>query len=96
MVEFQFLLVHMTADLYLLLKDIEPQHDKTNTVTMRPAKTQISLSISPVWSDWAYGQADLRLHWVHSFCWFCHVVAHFKNYCAVEDSYFQKHWLVIT
>ena len=49
-----------------------------------------------LWSDLVDAQADLRLHWVHSFCWFCHVVAHFKNYCAVEDSYFQKHWLVIT
>ena len=26
----------------------EPRHDKTNTVTVRPAKTQISLGIRPV------------------------------------------------
>ena len=26
----------------------EPRYDKTNKVTVRPAKTQISLSISPV------------------------------------------------
>ena len=29
----------------------EPQHDKTNKVTVRPAKTQISLGICPVWSE---------------------------------------------
>ena len=29
----------------------EPRHDKTNKVTMRPAKTQISLGIRPVWSE---------------------------------------------
>ena len=28
----------------------EPQHDKTNKVTVRPAKTQISLGILQVWS----------------------------------------------
>ena len=27
---------------------IEPQHDKTNKMTVRPAKTQISLGICPV------------------------------------------------
>ena len=30
---------------------IEPRHDKTNKVTVRPAKTQISLGIRPVWSE---------------------------------------------
>ena len=29
----------------------EPRHDKTNEVTVRPAKTQISLGICPVWSE---------------------------------------------
>ena len=29
-----------------------------------------------LWSDWADAQADLSLRWEHSFCWFCHVVAH--------------------
>ena len=32
----------------------EPRHDKTNKVTVRPAKTQISLG------------ANLSLHWVHT------------------------------
>ena len=31
----------------------EPPHDKTNKVTVRPAKTQISLGIRPVWSVFA-------------------------------------------
>ena len=76
----------------------EPQHDKTNKVSVRPAKTQISLGIHPVWSE-----SSLCAQWVaknprtvntlirlggcpdwsesllgaHSFCWFCHVAAHF-------------------
>ena len=29
----------------------EPWHDKTNKMSMRPAKTQISLGIRPVWSE---------------------------------------------
>ena len=29
----------------------EPRHDKTNKVSVRPAKTQISLGIRPVWSE---------------------------------------------
>ena len=32
---------------------VEPQHDKTNKVSVRPAKTQISLGIRPVWSVFA-------------------------------------------
>ena len=27
----------------------EPPHDKTNEMTVRPAKTRISLGIRPVW-----------------------------------------------
>ena len=29
----------------------EPPPDKTNKMTMRPAKTQLSLGIPPVWSE---------------------------------------------
>ena len=29
----------------------KPPHDKTNNMTMHPAKTQISLGIHPVWSE---------------------------------------------
>ena len=31
-----------------MLRTFEPQDDKTNKVSVRPAKTQISLSICPV------------------------------------------------
>ena len=38
----------------------EPPHDdKTYKMTVRPARTQISLGIRPV------AQADLSLHWAH-------------------------------
>ena len=30
---------------------IEPRHDKTNNMSVRPAKTQISLGIHTVWSE---------------------------------------------
>ena len=33
-----------------LLIIYEPRHDKTNKMNVRPAKTQISLGIRPVWS----------------------------------------------
>ena len=47
----------------------EPPHDKTNKMTVRPAKTQICLGIRPVWSvstlcaqwvakDWRFLHAD--------------------------------------
>ena len=32
-------------------KKKEPQHDRTNKMSVRPAKTQISLGIRPVWSE---------------------------------------------
>ena len=35
---------------YRLWKN-EPPRDKTNKMTVRPAKTQISLGICPVWSE---------------------------------------------
>ena len=48
----------------------EPQHDKTNKVTVRPAKTQISLGIRPVWSESSLSAwrnlGSLATHWVHS------------------------------
>ena len=34
-----------------VLRNYEPPHDKTNKMTVRPAKTQISLDIRPVWSE---------------------------------------------
>ena len=41
---------------------------KKNKVSVRPAKTQISLGTRPLWSE-----SSLV---AHLFCWFCHVVAH--------------------
>ena len=42
-----------------LLFTNEPPHDKTNKMTVRPAKTQISLGIRPVWSE-----SSLCVQWV--------------------------------
>ena len=39
--------------------DIEPPRDKTNKMTVRPAKTQISLGIRPIWSE-----SSLCAQWV--------------------------------
>ena len=38
---------------------IEPPHDKTNKIAVRPAKTHISLDIRPVWSE-----SSLCTQWV--------------------------------
>ena len=37
----------------------EPRHDKTNKMSVRPAKTQISLGIRLVWSE-----SSLCVQWV--------------------------------
>ena len=37
----------------------EPRHDKTNKMSVRPAKTQISVGIRPVWSE-----SSLHAQWV--------------------------------
>ena len=48
----------------------EPRHDKTNKVSVRPAKTQISLGIRPVWSVSSLAAwrnlGSLATHWAHS------------------------------
>ena len=60
----------------------EPPRDKTNKVSVRPAKTQISLGIRPVWSEsslcaqWVAKDpsflhadsedSDLSLRWAHN------------------------------
>ena len=48
----------------------ELRHDKTNKMRVRPAKTQISLGIRPVWSEsslcaWR-NLGSLATHWAHS------------------------------
>ena len=48
----------------------EPCHDKTNNVAVRPAKTQISLGIRPVWSESSLFTwrklGSLATQWMHS------------------------------
>ena len=48
----------------------EPPHDKTNKMSVCPAKTQISLGIRPVWSESLLSAwrklGSLATHWVHS------------------------------
>ena len=43
----------------LQVVSLKPQHDKTNKVTVCPARTQISLGICPVWSE-----SSLCAQWV--------------------------------
>ena len=51
-------------------KKCEPPHDKTNKMTVRPAKTQVSLGIRPVWSESSLSAwrklGSLATHWAHS------------------------------
>ena len=51
-------------------KEYEPRHDKTSKVTVRPAKTRISLGIRPVWSEYSLSAwrnlGSLATHWAHS------------------------------
>ena len=64
----------------------EARHDKTNKISVRPAKTQISLGIRPVWSEsslsawWKLG--SLTTHYFAGrtvTLLFCHVAAHFSD-----------------
>ena len=55
---------------YLLKPTFEPPHDKTNKMTGRPVKTQISLGVRPVWSESSLSAwrniGSLVTHWAHS------------------------------
>ena len=53
----------MTACVYTKTK-YEPQHDKTNKMSVVPAKTQISLGFRPVWSVFA---VRMKKPWVLSY-----------------------------
>ena len=53
-----FSLHYLPFDLHLL-DTFEPRHDKFNKMSVRPAKTQISLGIHPVWSE-----SSLCAHWI--------------------------------
>ena len=63
----------------------EPRHDKTNKMSVHPAKTQISLGICPVWS--ASLQAHMPLKW------FCHVAAKLCNVTFTWNEEVSWKWL---
>ena len=42
---------HFCFDKHKKLRWFESRHDKTNEMSVRAAKTQISLGIRPVWSE---------------------------------------------
>ena len=54
-------------------KSNEPRHKKTNKMSVRPAKTQISLGIRPVWSESSLSAwrklGSLATHWACSEDW---------------------------
>ena len=53
-----------------IFRIFELRHDKTKNMSVRPAKTQISLGIRPVWSESSLSAwrklGPLATHWVHS------------------------------
>ena len=58
---------HWNVSVYDFVELFEPRHDKTNKVTVRPAKTQISLGIRSVWSEsslcaWWVAKGPSSLH----------------------------------
>ena len=53
------LLHYFTVAFRLTASICEPRHDKTNKMSVRPAKTQISLGIRPIWSE-----SSLCAQWV--------------------------------
>ena len=73
-----------------MVRENEPQHDKTNNMACAPSLIRIftvrsmgswwpnvpSCGHWRLWSDWADAQADLSLRWAHMpFCRFCHEAA---------------------
>ena len=61
---------HMNEVMRKLLTTNELRHDKTNKVSVRQAKTQISLGVRPVWSVSSLSAwrnlGPLVTHWAHS------------------------------
>ena len=43
--------VHFIRCFFYMRGSFEPRHNKTNNMSVRPAKTQISLGIRPVWPE---------------------------------------------
>ena len=75
-----------------LLLTFEPQHDKTNkmTVTVRPAKTRISLGIHPVWSE-----TSLCAQWVAKDPSFLHADSEDWSDWADAQVDLSLHWMHI-
>ena len=48
---FKELMSNTSFSCVIFVTTFEPPHDKTSKMTLRPAKTQISLGIRPVWSE---------------------------------------------
>ena len=65
----KYFLTHNVKKTLFMQLVYEP-HDKTNEVTVRPVKTQISLGIRPVWSASSLSAwrklGSLATHWAHS------------------------------
>ena len=62
-------------------QEYEPPRDKTNIVSVRPAKTQISLGgLRPVKTQISLDMADLSLRWAHNHIvgFVCHEAAHIE------------------
>ena len=74
----------------------EPRHDKTNKVTVRPAITQISLGISPVWSESSLSAwrqfGSLAIQWAHSED---SDQTHFVGFVVSRLIFFSNLWLAI-
>ena len=49
------------------MNEFKPSHDKTNKMSVRPAKTQISLGIRPVWSESSLSAVSMKKAWVFSY-----------------------------
>ena len=64
-----YLVVALPGDLFIRFLSFEPTHHKSNKMTVRPAKTQIS----PVWSESSLSAwrklGSLATHWAHSEDW---------------------------
>ena len=59
-----------TPWMHLFYQPFETRHDQTYKMSVRPAKTQISLGIHPVWSESSLSAwkklGSLATHWAHS------------------------------
>ena len=60
---FLFFFFNISRPLYQI-KTNEPRHDKTNKMSVRPARTQISLGMRPVWSVFS---VHIKKAWVLSY-----------------------------